>query len=299
VHAGKLLKHSGLSRRGVRFLGRVVTVIVFCGGMAAAESFDRAFNHLYSFRFAGAHASLDEVRQARRQDPMFHAARAAVYLFSEMDRLGILESEFYRDRGEKLKRMKLVPSPSIRESLHASLAETRELAEARLRLNAGDADAHFALALASGIECNYAVFVEKRRRQALPLAKDSHRNAMKTLAVDPGYLDAKLVTGINEYVMGSVPFFVPWFVRFEGIEGNRRRGVESLREVAKSGRYLNTLAKIVLATIHIREERWADAWRVTNELVIEYPENPLFRKELGKLREKAVVLAEAWENPGS
>ncbi len=274
-------------------LGRVVAIIVFCGGIAAAESIDQAFNHLYSFRFESAHASLDKVREEKREDPMFHAARAAVYLFSEMHRLGILESDFYRDRGQKLKGIKLEPSASIRESLYASLAEIRELATARLQLNAEDADAHFALALTSGVECNYAIFVEKHRRQALPLARDSHRNAMNTLAVDPEYLDAKLVTGINEYVMGSLPFFVRWFVKFEGIEGSKQRGVESLREVANSGGHLDTLAKIVLATIHIREERWEDAWRVTHELADEYPENPLFQKELEKLRAKMTDVEEA------
>ncbi len=253
--------------------------------LSAAE-IDRAFGHLYAFEFQRAHATLDLAEENQRNRALLHAARAAVYLFSEMERLGILASDFYRDRGEKLRRKDFSPSPAVRERLFASLTEARDLALERLEESPQDAEAHFSLALAAGVECNYAVFVEKQRMSALSLARESHRHALNTLKADPEFRDAHLVTGLNEYVIGSLPFFLRWFISFENVEGDKDLAVEVLEDVSRSGRYLDTFAKMLLATIHIREKRWEAARQVTSELAAEFPGNELFRRELERLTAK-------------
>ena len=56
--------------------------------------------------------------------------------------------------------------------------------------------------------------------------------------------------------------------------------------VAQKGHYLKPFAKILLAMAHLREKRPRAAELILAELVNDYPENPLFKKELAQLSVK-------------
>ena len=140
--------------------------------------------------------------------------------------------------------------------------------------------------MAAGLECNDSVLIEKKRLHALPLAKLSHRHALRTLEIDPDYHDARLIPGLSEYVVGSPPFFAEWFVRFEGVEGSKTKAVADLARGAGSGRYPGSYARILLAMIHIRERRYAAARAITAELAAGYPSNHLFQTELERLNRR-------------
>jgi len=53
------------------------------------------------------------------------------------------------------------------------------------------------------------------------------------LELDPNYLDAKLVVGAHNYVMGSLPWSVKVAVALVGLSGSKEKGFQYLREVAK------------------------------------------------------------------
>jgi hypothetical protein len=257
--------------------------------IAPAQTIDEAFVRLYSFDFSGAHRILDRLEAPEANAPMSHAARASVFLFEEMDRLGILASEFFLDDGEKISGKKLKPSPDLRERLQASVEQARTLAAARTEANPSDAEAWFTLSLASGIDATYVAFVENRRLRGLPLARQSHLSALRVIEADPNFNDAYLVTGLNEYIFGSLPFFIRWAGRFDQVRGDKRLGIERMKRAAGDGRYLTALAKILLATVYIREKQHLEAQKITLQLVEEYPENPSYPAELEKLRKKTGV----------
>lgn len=77
-----------------------------------------------------------------------------------------------------------------------------------------------------------------------------------------------------------------WFVRFEEAEGSKTVAVERLKSVVDKGKYLGPFAKILLAIIDLREKHPLQAEMKLAELSRDFPENPLFRKELEKLRPK-------------
>ena len=56
--------------------------------------------------------------------------------------------------------------------------------------------------------------------------------------------------------------------------------------MASEGHFLKPFAKILLGIAALREKRPRDAQRLLGELSRNYPQNPLFRKELDKLNEK-------------
>lgn len=268
-------------------MGRLLGIWVCLFAFALhAQSVGEAFARLYNFDFAGAHRALDNLPPEQENEPLTYITRASVFLFREMDRLGIMSTEFYADRGQRLRAKHFKPSPEVRELIFENLTHARQLAERRLASHPGDPEANFALSIAAAIETNYAAFVEKKRLAALPLARLSQSYALRALAADPGYHDAYLMPGVNEYISGSIPFLFRWMLRFEQVEGSKKLGIEHLQEVANSGRYLAPMAKIVLVTIFMREKRFEEARRLTAELAADYPENPLFQRELKKLEAK-------------
>jgi hypothetical protein len=90
-------------------------------------------------------------------------------------------------------------------------------------------------------------------------------------------------------MIGSLPFFVRWFVHFDNVNGNKQRGVDNLRLVARQGRYFKPFAKILLGIIALREKRPQEAQSMLVDLTRDYPKNPLFRRELTKLNTKLGV----------
>ena len=247
----------------------------------------RAYNRLYNFDFNGAHEVLDRQRQLDPKEPMLLATKAAAYLFSELDRLRILELDFFTNDDKVVDRHKLVPDPAIRAKFFQTVDESDKLANARLAAHADDPDALLALCMTTGLVTDYAALIEKRRFGSFALAKKSHIWAKKLLDLKPPVVDAYMTFGTAEYIVGSLPFFLRWFVHMDNVEGNKKKGIDELELVAKQGKYSGPFARMLLAVIAMREKRSRDAEALLAGLATDYPQNPLIREELARARKDA------------
>ena len=251
----------------------------------APDPFVPIFNRLYNYDFATAHAMLDERQRADPADPLPYSVRAAVYMFSEFERLKILETEFFVDddnmvdgQGHRQK-----PDPEVKRRLFVTLDESRARASAILAADPNYRRALLAMVMAAGVAADYIGFVERRQWKGMSLTRETNRYAQKLLALKPPVYDAYMNVGSLEYVVGSLPFYVRWFVRFDGIEGNKRKGIEQLKLVAQHGTYYGPFARILLAVASLREHKLEDARQIVTQLAAEYPENPLLARELDKV----------------
>lgn len=253
-----------------------------------ASSFDQAFQLLYNFQFQASHQVIDRYIAAHPQEPLPYAVRASAYLFYELDRLGILESEFLIDdkRIAKKDATELKPDPKVRASFIKALDDAQSRAEAALKTNPNDKAALFAMCIAQGVTTDYMAFVEKHQFRSLSPAERSNSYAQRLLKLDPQFYDAYLTAGLSEYLVGSLPFFVRWFVHFDNVNGSKEKGVRNLETVARDGHYLKPFGKILLGIIDLREKKYREAQKLLSDLAQAYPGNPLFRKELGKLNAK-------------
>lgn len=267
-------------------------VLLVAPGVARAaevqvhERIQEALQELYNFDFAAAHHTLDVHRAADPDDPIGPGVRASAYLFYELDRLAILESQFFENDKNIASKKKLKPDPIIKKKLYVALGKTESLALAKLDKNPNDVNALFALCLKEGVLTDYKALVEKRGLSSLRNAKASNKYAVRLLKIEPNFYDAYLTTGINEYLIGSLPFFVKWFVRMDGVKGSKQQAFANLELVAKKGRYLGPFAKILLSIIWLREDKPKRARQLLAELSHNYPDNPLLKKELARVTEK-------------
>jgi hypothetical protein len=254
---------------------------VLAGTPPPAPSLDEAFQDLYNFNFPATHEVLDRYVALHPEEAMPYSVRAAGCLFFELDRLGILESEFLIDDKQIARKgPPLVADRAVRAQLMKALDDAQARANATLARDPNDRAALLALVTAQGVTMDYMAFVEKHQFRSLTPAERSNAYAQRLLRLDPKFYDAYLTAGISEYMVGSLPFFIRWFVHFDNVEGDKAKGVRSLELVSRQGHYLQAFAQILLGIIHLREKRPAEARKLLVDLAARYPGNPLFKKEL-------------------
>ena len=277
-------RQSGYDKIAVFRFWAIIAVSCFPAfGATGAATIDAAVEQMYNFDFPASHAILNQCIAAHPKDPLPYAFRAAADLFYEMDRLGILESEFLADDTRIIAKKKLQPDPTVRAQFYKALDDTASRAEAALAADPNDRAALFSMCISQGVATDYMALVEKRQFSSLSPAKRSNSYAQRLLKLDPKYYDAYLTTGFSEYIIGSLPFIIRWFIHFDNVTGSKERGVENVRLVAREGHYFKPFAKILLGIAALREKRPQEARDLLADLARDYPNNPLFRKELAKV----------------
>jgi len=91
------------------------------------------------------------------------------------------------------------------------------------------------------------------------------------------------VAGVQEYVVGSLPWAVRVLVAFGGIRGSKDKGRAWVERVADEGDTLQTEARVLLALLYRRERRPLDAAKVLEGLIEQFPRNYVMRLELASM----------------
>jgi hypothetical protein len=251
--------------------------------LGSAVSLDAGFRLLYDLDFTQAHQVFTKWEYQHPNEPMGPVSDAAGMLFSEFDRLGVLESQFYESDGAFAARKKQSPDPAVRDRFNKTLDQAEASAHSLLAHDPKNRDALFALTLSAGLRSDYAAMIEKRNLVSLRYTKESSVWAAQVLAVDPNCYDAHLATGFTRYVVGSMSLPVRWILRMGGINGDKEGGIAELQMTADHGRYLAPLARILLAIAYVRDHNQTKARAILASLHTEYPRNALFVRELALL----------------
>src|SRR5207244_11193171 len=97
--------------------------------------------------------------------------------------------------------------------------------------------------------------------------------------------------GASNYSIGCLPGYKRCFLRFGGIHGDKARCMQQVQMAATGGHYLRPFAKLLLALAALREKQIELARKQLTELTAEFPQNPLFARELAKLPKPATAIA--------
>jgi hypothetical protein len=244
---------------------------------------DAGFHLLYELKFEEARTHFELWQKSHPEDPLGSASEAAAYLFEECYRQGVLTSGFFLDDERFLGKIPLKPDSKLRAAFFAADQQAQGLAQLRLKTNADDPNALFAMTLSLGMQANYASLIDKHQLDSLKKVREADVYAKKLLAVAPDAADAYLGLGMANYFIGSLPGTKKFFLGFAGIHGDKTKGIQQLQIAADHGHYLGPFAKILLALAALREKKTEVARAQLTDLVAEFPENPLFANELAKL----------------
>jgi hypothetical protein len=251
---------------------------------AAGTELDRGFLGLYNLDFAGAQKDFSSWETQHPDDPVGPVSQAAGFLFSEFNRLGVLEGQFFEDDDSFAARSKLSPDPVLHGHFQAAVDHAQVLAHARLSKDAKDRDALFALTLASGLQADYAALIEKRNMASLHYTKEASAWAQQLLAICNDCSDVLVATGFSKYIIGSMSAPVRWLLRMDGLPGDKQGGIADLQMTAQHGHYLAPFARVLLAIAYVRGKDKSRALELLTALRAEFPGNTLFPREIARLQ---------------
>jgi hypothetical protein len=259
-----------------------VVMAAFCfpllGGVEPSL-LDLGYRQMYKLQFEEAHRSFARWQTLRPEDALGPASDAAAYLFSEFDRLHILQSEFFTQDDHFITDRQLAPDPALKLRFEAALATAGTLAARSPQ----DPNALFAALLCHGLRSDYLALIEKQYKSSFGEMKRARTIAEKLLLSSPDYYDAWLAIGMENYMLGVKPLVVRWILRWQGAQTDRAAGLAKLRLTAERGRYLAPLARLMLAVAALRDHDTNRARDLLAGLSREFPGNPLYRQELARL----------------
>jgi hypothetical protein len=274
-------------------LGKICVLLLVMGWAAGAmaasavePSLDRGFRLMYDLDFTRAQQEFATFEQLHPRDPLGPVSEAAGLLFSELNRLGVLDAQFYEKDSTFQARKKLAPDAAVRVQFDRAIARTSELVQPRMTKDPRDRDALFALTLSAGLHADYAALIEKRNLASLHYSRQATSWAEQLLAADPAYYDAYLATGMNKYILGSMSAPMRWMLRLGGMSGDKDAGIADLQRTAEHGHYLAPFARMLLAIAYLRQQDREHARNLLAGLRDEFPDNPLFAREIARLDEK-------------
>lgn len=239
---------------------------------------------MYNLDFPAAHDTFHQYQQTHPQDPMGYTGNAAAYLFSEFDRLHILESDLFTDDTRFEHRAKVAPDPALKTKFNEELTKSDAAANKILAESPNDKNALFALVLANGLRGDYLAMIEKRNLAGLNYIKTARATAQKLLAVDPTCYDAYLAVGVENYLLGINPAPVRWILHMTGAETDKQEGLQKLKLTADKGVYLAPFARVLLAVAALRDKDRQTAKNLLAGLAKEFPNNQLYVTELARIQ---------------
>jgi hypothetical protein len=251
--------------------------------LSPADPLDVGYRQMYNLQFREAHATIHGYEQLHPDDPFGPTSDAAAYLFSEFDRLDVLQAELFVDDELFKHRKRPDADPAIHEAFERDLAESNREADAILEHSPNDRNALLSKVFDSGLEADYLSMIEKRNLEALHYTKYAGVLAEKLLAVAPDCYDAYLAVGVENYLLGLRPAPERWLFRLYGAEADKDHGGRTLELTAQKGHYLMPLAQLLLAVAALRDKDPNRGKELLRNLAQEFPDNPLYQKELQRL----------------
>jgi tetratricopeptide (TPR) repeat protein len=248
--------------------------------MAAQTDFTaRGFDHFYNLEYDQAIADFEEAARIAPRAPGPHNNMAQALLYREMFYNGALESELVSGNNSFLRSPKLNPSPAVEKRFAVEVQKAMDLSQAELNKNPNDTGGLYTLCVANGLRSNYDFLVRKAWKDALREATAARKLCNRVTELDPSNYDARLVQGVHDYVVGSLPWYLKSVGFLAGFHGDRETGIRTLEEVAQKGKLNKVDAEILLCALYRRENRARKALPLLTDLLHRYPRDYLLRFE--------------------
>ena len=222
-------------------------------------------------------------------------------LFRELYRMGVLNTGEYAN-DSFISAPHRPADPKVKEQIKNLVDRALQLEEKRLAANPNDVDALYARGVTRAQFATYTALIERAWFSALRNAVGARRDHERVLELSPSTVEAKLIVGAHNYVVGSLPWGVKVAASMVGLGGNKEKGLEYLKECAQGNGETSIDAQILLAVFLRREHRYDEALPIVRSLVPRFPQDILLALEEGHLLraagrnpEAAAVYRKIWQ----
>ena len=243
-----------------------------------------AYQDFYNLDYAAAVVRFEHFREEHPGDPQASAYLLNAVVFQELYRLDLLDTTFYATDGFLSGKHATADDPAVRKRVQDLTDVVVQEADQRLKKNPRDVNALFARGWARALECAYVAMADRSFRSGFGLASKAKNDEERVLELDPNYVDAKLVVGVYQYVVGALPWPFKLLIGFIGITGSKSKGMALLQDTADHGVITSVEARTVMALFLRREGKYKQAVKIVRGLEAQFPHNFLFKLEEANLR---------------
>jgi hypothetical protein len=286
-----LVPSRGFSRRTLMHLlvGLVLTCVSAAQNVTTLAQFQSdplvrsGDEHARDLDYDAAGNDYDRYAKAHPGDPFAINAELRAWLFRELYRLNLLDTTMYARDGFLNSTQPEAADRKTRERINELSELALSIENRRLAARPDDADALYCRAMTHTVLATYTALVDKAFLPALRNALAARRDSDRVLELDHSYTDAKLLVGMHQYIVGSLPLPVKVLVGMTGVSGSKKKGLQLLSEVGASQSASSADARVALALFLRREAQYGEALRVVRSLAAERPRNFLFALEEANL----------------
>jgi len=263
---------------------------------------EAAFDHFYDMEYDRATQELEKIVEKHPNDPFALNHLLTVVLMHDLYETGSMNTGDYTN-DSFIGRTPRPTDPKIKRQIKDLVRRAESLEEEQLKANPSDVQALYCRGVTRAQFAVCTGIVERAWFSALRNAVGARHDHERVLELDPQFLDAKLVVGTHNYVVGNLPWSVKVAAALAGLSGSKEKGLSFLRDVAKSNGENSVDAKVMLTLFLRREHQYDEALGYMQELTARYPHNHLFPTEVANLLRAANRLPEAeaeyrkiWQN---
>lgn len=284
----------------------VIAVLLVAASVAHAADVDTdplnrqpevraAYQKFYEMDYGDALPLFQRIQREHPNDPIATAYVLDTVLFSELNRLDLLDTTFYANDGFLTMKRGVVEDPKVRDRIRSLGDQATDQANAELKVNPNNVNALFARGWTRSLEAVYSGLVERAFTAGLRQALGARSDCDRVLALDPRYTDAELVVGVDQYIVGTLPMAFKILIGFIGIHGTKGEGLALLHDDAEHGVLTRVEANTAMMLFLRRERRYPEAIQVARAMSGQYPHDYLFHLEEANLQKDSGDGADAIE----
>ncbi|HEY6370397.1 MAG TPA: tetratricopeptide repeat protein [Candidatus Sulfotelmatobacter sp.] len=263
---------------------------------------DIAVDHFYNMDYDQATKEFEKIVEKRPNDPFAVNHLLTSVLIHDLYDTGAMNTGDYAN-DSFIGRTPRPTDTKTKDRIKELVRRAEALEGQELKANPKDISALYCRGVTRAQFSVYTGLVERAWFSALRNAVGARHDHEHVLELDPAYVDAKMVVGTHNYVIGRLPWSVKVAAALAGLSGSAEKGLEYLREVAKSDGENSVDAKVVLTLFLRREHQYDEALGYMNDLSAKYPRNHLFLTEVanlqrasGRLQEAEATYRKVWQN---
>lgn len=244
---------------------------------------EKGYEHFYSVEYPESIAAFEKAIAAKPGDASRRTHLAQALLFSLMYRSGALESQLVTGADAFVRRPKVEATPEEEKRFFEEINRALELTKTGVEAQPPDWDAMYARGVALGLRGTYNFLVRRAWLDALRDLTAGRKLHNQVTEAQPERIDARMMQGLHDYVVGSLPWGYRMLGFLAGFRGDRERGIRTVKLVAEKGVENQVDAMILLGVAYRRERRPAEAVPLLEELERRFPRNFLFVFELAEM----------------
>lgn len=233
--------------------------------------------------YDGAQKAFERIAAQHPHDPLATDFLLDVTVVRELNRLDLLDTTFYANDGFLTGKHTVVENRAVHDRVRELSDDAIEQADMVLLKNPKDVDALYARAWARSLLVTYMALVERSFGPSLKLALGAKSDDEEVLKLDPNYVDADMIVGTYQYVIGALPRTFRLLISVAGVSGSKEKGMAMLRTAAEYGVRTSVEARTCVMLFLRRESKYGEAESIARDLAGQYPHDYLFQLEVANL----------------